>query len=821
MGKSQKKKAMRRHNPVRVPDSHLPRGLSSASSTSSKSEAILPIIQKMESADATERKWACAAVSNLIQNDPSTRRLLQGKNIVGALITRLTDSEEEVMVEAMGALRNLCIDGGYDICAEMYNKNILTPLKTFVPKISEVLSQYLENPKTAPENAQKLMYEFADNVITTLWCLSETSNKALNAINNINLIPFLMSFLAAREKLPLAPVVAAAQCLYVLTDDNDPAIRSVRTDAGYISCLVSMTRLNENAPNVNGKAKDPNDYRVITLQVLVSGILRNISPLPPPTPASFIDIDKEIVLPLLQPIISSINLSEVASNVQQFVDAQASEPQIEKLSLKHTPKTDHKSQYELELEQLEGRLRTVQLALEILTGACATLPDPSPASAEDETDEAVDGMEDDENEVFDDMDVEMSTDKDPDSAQRTSLLPPFVPALLALTHPNALSFPPLAAPSSHPPTTSALSAIHIGAMECLNNIFLSLATSPNPAISADKEAGSKIWNELWVALGAVGTEGGLGQEKRKQIWEVAVGVLWGVGTVWKGSVTASENQIKVLMQFCDTSTDEKLRVQCIGALECLAQYQDSIEDNLLIAKYLISLLPTAATPSPVGTEPMIQAASALIDIYSDESMPYDINFRREGFLQVLASSVEGVRKAVKGIDRHKEGGRDLRRRGDEGARKALTLPAAALLRSGPTKRHQVMAPSIVHTEDANPVLPVFSQAVISRGYVYVSGNIGCDKNFKLVEGGIKAETRTALENIAVVLKAAGSGLEHIVKANIYLTDMARDFAPMNEVYAEFFEKGKMPARTCVGVAKLPFTAVFEMECMAEIPGGSD
>ncbi len=65
----------------------------------------------MESPDAAERKWACVAVSNLIQNDPSTRRLLQGKNIVGALITRLTDNEEEVVVEAMGSLRccEICV----------------------------------------------------------------------------------------------------------------------------------------------------------------------------------------------------------------------------------------------------------------------------------------------------------------------------------------------------------------------------------------------------------------------------------------------------------------------------------------------------------------------------------------------------------------------------------------------------------------------------------------------------------------------------------------------------------------------------------------
>jgi hypothetical protein len=59
----------------------------------------------MGSSDAAERKWACVAVSNLIQNDPSTRRLLQGKNVVGALINRLSDDEEEVAVEAAGALR--------------------------------------------------------------------------------------------------------------------------------------------------------------------------------------------------------------------------------------------------------------------------------------------------------------------------------------------------------------------------------------------------------------------------------------------------------------------------------------------------------------------------------------------------------------------------------------------------------------------------------------------------------------------------------------------------------------------------------------------
>lgn len=109
----------------------------------------------------------------------------------------------------------------------------------------------------------------------------ETSNKALNAINEIALIPFLMSFLASREKLPLTTVVSAgmsfstsliscsepsiplAQCLYVLTDDNRPATQEVRHNAGYLSCLLSIVR--EENP------KKENTEQTLTLSVLASG----------------------------------------------------------------------------------------------------------------------------------------------------------------------------------------------------------------------------------------------------------------------------------------------------------------------------------------------------------------------------------------------------------------------------------------------------------------------------------------------------------------------------------------------------------------------
>lgn len=135
-------------------------------------------------------------------------------------------------------------------------------------------------------------------------------------------------------------------------------------------------------------------------------------------------------------------------------------------------------------------------------------------------------------------DAEMSFDDtqsaEPQTPSTTTFLPALVQPLLALIHPTPLSFPASTGPSPHPPTTSALSAIHVSALECLNNIFLSLATSPNSTVAADKESGRKVWDDVWSALNVAGTASGPGQERRQEMWEVAVGVLWGIGNVWKG-----------------------------------------------------------------------------------------------------------------------------------------------------------------------------------------------------------------------------------------------------------------------------------------------
>lgn len=111
------------------------------------------------------------------------------------------------------------------------------------------------------------------------------------------------------------------------------------------------------------------------------------------------------------------------------------------------------------------------------------------------------------------------------------------------------------------------------------------------------------------------------------------------------------------------------------------------------------------------------------------------------------------------------------------------------------------------------VIGPYSHAIIADDFIFLAGKIGTDpKTEKLAEGGIEAETEQALRNIEVVLKAAGSDFESVVKTTVFLADMD-DFAKMNEVYGKFF-KVPYPARSTVQVARLPRDAKIEIEVTA-------
>jgi 2-iminobutanoate/2-iminopropanoate deaminase len=107
----------------------------------------------------------------------------------------------------------------------------------------------------------------------------------------------------------------------------------------------------------------------------------------------------------------------------------------------------------------------------------------------------------------------------------------------------------------------------------------------------------------------------------------------------------------------------------------------------------------------------------------------------------------------------------------------------------------------------------YNQAIRAAGLVFCAGQVGLDPaSGTLVDGGVEAQARRAMENLTAVLAAAGSGVERIVKTTIFITDLG-DFAAVNAVYGSFFAADP-PARSTVQVAGLPGGAVVEIEAIA-------
>jgi 2-iminobutanoate/2-iminopropanoate deaminase len=108
----------------------------------------------------------------------------------------------------------------------------------------------------------------------------------------------------------------------------------------------------------------------------------------------------------------------------------------------------------------------------------------------------------------------------------------------------------------------------------------------------------------------------------------------------------------------------------------------------------------------------------------------------------------------------------------------------------------------------------FSEAVRVGDMLYLSGQLGTDTTGRLVPGGIRAETRQALINIATVLQRHGSSLDQVVKCTVMLADVG-EWAAMNEVYLTFFRSHR-PARSAFGTSGLALGARLELECMAAL-----
>ena len=150
---------------------------------------------------------------------PVTLKLLLSNNLIGILISCLTDPSPSVSIESLGALRNLAVSSPLSIVSEIHNKRVLLPLaNSHIPALAALLDARLAPPTpklVAPlpstpeqrkaveevndlnEEKRRMYWDWAENVLTLLWCLAESNTKILASLNALEgLGSFCLSFLA-------------------------------------------------------------------------------------------------------------------------------------------------------------------------------------------------------------------------------------------------------------------------------------------------------------------------------------------------------------------------------------------------------------------------------------------------------------------------------------------------------------------------------------------------------------------------------------------------------------------------------------------------
>ena len=125
----------------------------------------------------------------------------------------------------------------------------------------------------------------------------------------------------------------------------------------------------------------------------------------------------------------------------------------------------------------------------------------------------------------------------------------------------------------------------------------------------------------------------------------------------------------------------------------------------------------------------------------------------------------------------------------------------------------------IETQFAPKPVGPYSQAILVENWLYCSGQIALDPatDEMIGHGNIEIETRQVLKNLIAVVEAAGGKNSNIIRTTIYLTDL-KDFAKVNQIYAETFDNDVSPARACVEVSNLPKGGKIEIDCIAWLGG---
>ncbi|XP_074644939.1 HEAT repeat-containing protein 3-like [Tubulanus polymorphus] len=314
------------------------------------SHAVASIVDKLHSGSAEERECGCTTIATIV-DQPGAVAILLDLDVVRILGPLMVDQCVTVRQAAIGALRNLSVVGGYEVCDQMIDNDVMTPLIA-------ILQQYKE--QWQPEKASSKMETDPKTDVFLqathlLWNLCESNQTAVSIVNQQNIIPMFLSTLDP-DMYGFAQAIATAQFLQIVSENNPDALP-----------VLSSTEAENSLRKLISSEFHTNSMQHVFLKTLASGILYNVS-------CGKLNTAKGNVLTVIVEVLMSIirldttsNITEIAEKLMAVMNASNGTSSLseEDKDKEHVPDVNHKS-IDAEIEKLHNILSSQQLALEII-----------------------------------------------------------------------------------------------------------------------------------------------------------------------------------------------------------------------------------------------------------------------------------------------------------------------------------------------------------------------------------------------------------------------------------------------------------------------
>ncbi|KAK3707980.1 hypothetical protein QZH41_010746, partial [Actinostola sp. cb2023] len=407
----------------------------------------VPLLQKLCSTAPEEKECACAGLANLVF-EPGAVPVLIRQDVVRRLGPLLIDSNRSIQEAAAGALRNLSLSGGADVCAKMVEQDVMTPLTTFIIQSLESLQSECNRPDTEYKKQTVILVIQAINL---LWNVCESSATAVDIFNMKGILPYLVKCLET-DVYPMSLAMPAAQCLHTVTEDNPSAAQALCGSSHLMKAIEKALVV------------EPSTSEVMLMKVLSAGILYNVRYSIPI--CSFNELVQAVVKVLSQ--VLEIDCLEMLGKML---------PELEKA------------------EEVQMLLNAQQLALEILSNVCCS------DEGGDESDwEEISDLR---SETSDEGTDEEDTQPTDDDMNGNSLSAEMVNAIVTQQVPkkvldkavfgDARIYEELGKHSDGKKALRSLNVVQIRAFICLNNITASMDVE----LLGGANALGQLWNTLF------------------------------------------------------------------------------------------------------------------------------------------------------------------------------------------------------------------------------------------------------------------------------------------------------------------------------------